>query len=78
MTPPPPPLIPDSMLMTSSESMLMTSLEVEGHCNLDSHCNLDRFNLDLSEGAALDIANLKPEEDEDVWKRLSPQEVTLL
>ena len=60
------------MLMTSSESMLMTSLEVEGHCNLD------RFNLDLSEGAALDIANLKPEEDEDVWKRLSPQEVTLL
>ena len=72
MTPPPPPLIPDSMLMTSSESMLMTSLEVEGHCNLD------RFNLDLSEGAALDIANLKPEEDEDVWKRLSPQEVTLL
>jgi hypothetical protein len=32
-----------------------------------------------NEGASLDIANLKPEEEEeDIWKRLSPQEVTLL
>jgi hypothetical protein len=55
-----------------SESMLMTSEESQGQCNLD------RFNLDLAEGASLDIASLKPEEDEEVWKRLSPQEVTLL
>ena len=56
--------------------MLMTS-ELDRE-EVQGHCNLDRYDLDYTEGATLDIANLKPEEAEEVWKRLSPQEVSLL